>query len=96
MKMRNGSWGVVLGAFPYRSLDGAPKATLNCSACHMPLARSNDFGAKRFDESGELKVHDHDGALGARAGLAVAGDLQDLRAAGTTGNVLRFPMKKFP
>ena len=36
-----------------------PKATNNCSACHMPLARSNDFGARRFDESGELKVHDH-------------------------------------
>ncbi|HSU76008.1 MAG TPA: hypothetical protein VLI89_03005 [Burkholderiales bacterium] len=36
-----------------------PKATLNCSACHMPLARSSDFGAKRFDESGELQVHDH-------------------------------------
>jgi len=36
-----------------------PKATHNCSACHMPLARSNDFGARRFDESGELKVHDH-------------------------------------
>ena len=36
-----------------------PKATHNCSACHMPLAPSNDFGARRFDDSGELKVHDH-------------------------------------
>jgi len=35
------------------------KATHNCSTCHMPLARSTDFGARRFDESGELKVHDH-------------------------------------
>src|SRR6476646_377232 len=36
-----------------------PRATHNCNACHMPLARSGDFGARRFDESGELKVHDH-------------------------------------
>jgi tetratricopeptide (TPR) repeat protein len=36
-----------------------PKATHNCNGCHMPLARSGDFGARRFDESGELKVHDH-------------------------------------
>jgi tetratricopeptide (TPR) repeat protein len=36
-----------------------PKATHNCNGCHMPLARSDDFGARRFDESGELKVHDH-------------------------------------
>jgi len=36
-----------------------PKATHSCNACHMPLAQSGDFGAKRFDESGELKVHDH-------------------------------------
>src|SRR6266850_1184697 len=35
-----------------------PAATHNCSACHMPLARSNDFGAQRFDQSGELKVHE--------------------------------------
>jgi tetratricopeptide (TPR) repeat protein len=36
-----------------------PKATHRCSICHMPLMRSGDFGARRFDDSGELKVHDH-------------------------------------
>lgn len=34
-------------------------AKTNCSECHMPLADSNDFGAKDFDGSGKLKVHDH-------------------------------------
>ena len=36
-----------------------PIATHKCSACHMPLTRSDDFGARRFDDSDELKVHDH-------------------------------------
>src|SRR5262245_5080121 len=36
-----------------------PKAKHNCSECHMNLMASNDFGAKVRDDSGELKVHDH-------------------------------------
>jgi tetratricopeptide (TPR) repeat protein len=36
-----------------------PAATSRCSICHMPLMGSGDFGAKRFDESGVLKVHNH-------------------------------------
>ncbi len=42
-----------------------PKAEHNCNGCHMPLAASDDFGAKRFeldpagDLFGELTIHDH-------------------------------------
>ena len=36
-----------------------PKATHRCSVCHMPLTESRDFGARHFDNSGALKVHDH-------------------------------------
>lgn len=36
-----------------------PKAQANCNSCHMPLAKSDDFGARVLDDSGELKVHDH-------------------------------------
>ncbi|MCH8804855.1 MAG: tetratricopeptide repeat protein, partial [Planctomycetes bacterium] len=36
-----------------------PKAEHNCNKCHMPLKPSDDFGAKFFDDSGELTVHDH-------------------------------------
>jgi tetratricopeptide (TPR) repeat protein/cytochrome b subunit of formate dehydrogenase len=36
-----------------------PKATHNCSGCHMPTEASNDFGAKPYDGDGILKVHDH-------------------------------------
>ncbi len=35
------------------------KAVHNCNQCHMPLEESEDFGARHFDESGKLKVHDH-------------------------------------
>ena len=35
------------------------KATHNCSACHMPLTISEDFAARRYDDSGVRKVHDH-------------------------------------
>ncbi|MFM8890671.1 MAG: multiheme c-type cytochrome, partial [Planctomycetia bacterium] len=42
-----------------RSFYYPPKARDNCGACHMPLAASDDFGAKRYDESGQLAVHDH-------------------------------------
>ena len=36
-----------------------PKAAHKCSACHMPLTPSDDFGARRFDEAGPLSVHNH-------------------------------------
>ena len=36
-----------------------PEAQQNCNGCHMPLVASEDFGADYFDDSGELKVHDH-------------------------------------
>ncbi len=36
-----------------------PKAKENCAACHMPLAASDDFGAKHFDGAEHLSVHDH-------------------------------------
>jgi len=34
-------------------------AKTNCAECHMPLAESKDFGARDFDLSGKLSVHDH-------------------------------------
>lgn len=42
-----------------RSFYYPPKAEVNCSGCHMPLAESDDFGAQDFDGTGKLKVHDH-------------------------------------
>ncbi len=42
-----------------RSFYYPPTAEENCNRCHMPLQTSNDFGARDFDESGHLKVHDH-------------------------------------
>lgn len=36
-----------------------PKAESDCNGCHMPLMASDDFGAKFYDDTGELKVHDH-------------------------------------
>ena len=36
-----------------------PKAIHKCAVCHMPLKASSDFGAAFFDNSGVLKVHDH-------------------------------------
>lgn len=42
-----------------RSFYYPPKATHNCNACHMPLMPSEDFGADHFDDSGTLKVHNH-------------------------------------
>ena len=36
-----------------------PIAQVNCNTCHMPLMASEDFGAARRDDSGQLKVHDH-------------------------------------
>ena len=50
----SGVSGHGVGSFYY-----PPKAKHKCAACHMPLQASDDFGAKFFDDSGELKVHDH-------------------------------------
>lgn len=36
-----------------------PVAQNNCNGCHLPLQESGDFGAKLFDDSGKLKIHDH-------------------------------------
>ncbi len=36
-----------------------PKAKHDCNECHMGLVASDDFGARQRDDSGELKVHDH-------------------------------------
>ncbi len=46
-----------------------PVAQTDCAGCHMPLAESNDFGAKFFDDSGSLKTHNHL-FPGANTGLA--------------------------
>jgi tetratricopeptide (TPR) repeat protein len=35
------------------------QAEQGCNGCHMPTVVSDDFGARRLDDSGELKVHDH-------------------------------------
>ncbi|MFK8028931.1 MAG: tetratricopeptide repeat protein [Gammaproteobacteria bacterium] len=35
------------------------QAHSNCNQCHMKLEASSDFGAGEFDESGDLKVHNH-------------------------------------
>ncbi|MEO2035457.1 MAG: multiheme c-type cytochrome [Planctomycetaceae bacterium] len=42
-----------------RSFYYPPTAEENCNRCHMPLQTSHDFGARDFDQSGTLKVHDH-------------------------------------
>ncbi|HEX5104127.1 MAG TPA: multiheme c-type cytochrome [Pirellulaceae bacterium] len=42
-----------------RSFYYPPEAKTNCAQCHMPLAASSDFGAKPFDDSGKLTVHNH-------------------------------------
>jgi hypothetical protein len=44
--------GVASFYYPDRAVDA-------CSECHMPLRASADFGARPFDDSGELAVHDH-------------------------------------
>jgi Cytochrome c554 and c-prime len=36
-----------------------PRAKHKCAKCHMPLEASDDFGAKPFDDTGVLQVHDH-------------------------------------
>lgn len=52
-----------------RSFYYPPKAQTNCNGCHMPVAESGDFGAKVFDDTGKLKIHDHL-FVGANTGLA--------------------------
>lgn len=34
-------------------------AKTTCAECHMPLAPSNDFGAKDFARDGNLQIHNH-------------------------------------
>jgi hypothetical protein len=47
-----------------------PRAVHKCAECHMPLTASADFGAGYFDQSGTLKVHDHQ-FVGANTALPV-------------------------
>ena len=42
-----------------RSFYYPPVAKENCSSCHMPLAKSDDFGARRFGTNSYLSIHDH-------------------------------------
>ncbi len=35
------------------------KAIENCGGCHMPVQASNDFGAKVFDDTNKLSIHNH-------------------------------------
>jgi tetratricopeptide (TPR) repeat protein len=42
-----------------RSFYYPPVAKENCNDCHMPLAQSNDFGAKLFAGPEKLSIHDH-------------------------------------
>jgi len=44
--------GVASFYYPNRAVD-------SCAGCHMALERSADFGARDFDDSGDLTVHDH-------------------------------------
>lgn len=50
----SGVSGHGVGSFYYPA-----KAEHNCNGCHMPLAASGDFGAKPYDPSGILQVHNH-------------------------------------
>lgn len=42
-----------------RSFYYPEKAEKNCAGCHMPLKESGDFGARLFDDSSKLKIHNH-------------------------------------
>lgn len=59
-----------------------PRAQENCNGCHMPLTESRDFGARVFDDSGRLKVHNHLFPA-ANTGLAWLKDRPDALAAHT-------------
>ena len=59
-------YGVASFYYPTRAV-GA------CAGCHMPLERSADFGARDFDDSGDLTVHDHTFAAANTAVPVMAG-----------------------
>jgi tetratricopeptide (TPR) repeat protein len=62
-----------------RSFYYPDKAALGCTECHMPLMASNDFGARDFDGSGTLKIHDHT-FVGANTALpAMRGEWETVR-----------------
>jgi tetratricopeptide (TPR) repeat protein len=42
-----------------RSFYYPQQAETDCNGCHMPLQVSRDFGAKPFDGSGQLQIHNH-------------------------------------
>lgn len=42
-----------------RSFYYPKKAETSCNRCHMPLAASEDFGARDFDDTGIAKIHTH-------------------------------------
>ena len=42
-----------------RSFYYPPQAKESCASCHMPLKDSADFGARLYDDTGRLTVHDH-------------------------------------
>jgi len=42
-----------------RSFYYPPKAVSTCGGCHMPTQVSDDFGARRTSDGGDLKVHNH-------------------------------------
>ncbi len=42
-----------------RSFYYPDRAQPRCAGCHMPLQPSADFGARPFDASGHLTIHDH-------------------------------------
>jgi len=59
-----------------RSFYYPPKSKDNCAACHMPLAKSNDFGANLFG-SQDLSIHNHLFPA-ANTGIAWLKDLPDV------------------
>jgi tetratricopeptide (TPR) repeat protein len=42
-----------------RSFYYPPQAKTTCAECHMPLAPSNDFGARDFAGDGKRQIHNH-------------------------------------
>jgi tetratricopeptide (TPR) repeat protein len=63
-----------------RSFYYPDKAKTNCSECHMPLQKSNDFGAKLFADAKELSIHSHF-FPGANTGLAWFNEFPEVIAA---------------
>ncbi len=59
-----------------RSFYYPEKAVDNCAGCHMPLAESNDFGAKKNSGNENLTIHNHL-FMGANTGLAWIRDLPE-------------------